>query len=179
MRKKHRTRAPRIPFKERILARKKIRLVDVDGNQIGIMHPKKALSIARQKGLALVEVAHNANPPVCRIMDYGKYKYERSKREKAKRQSQRTVTKEIKLRPSTAEHDYQFKKRHAEEFLLSGAKTIFTVRFKGRQITHPELGGKMLKRMANELSGISEVLSPPKMKGRIMSMVLAPKSAES
>lgn len=160
----------------RIRARE-IRLIDVDGNQIGIMHPKKALSIAKQKELDLIEVVRDANPPVCRIMDYGKYKYEQSKREKAKRQSKKIVTKEIKLRPSTAEHDYQFKKQHAKEFLLSGAKTILTMRFKGRQITHPELARKMLKRIADELSEISEVISPPKMQGRTMLMVLAPKSA--
>jgi translation initiation factor IF-3 len=163
---------------QRIRARK-IRLIDVDGNQIGIMHPKEALKIARQKGLDLIEVVRDANPPVCKIMDYGKYKYEQSKREKAKRQSDKIVTKEIKLRPSTAEHDYQFKKKHAKEFLLSGANTILTMRFRGRQITHPELGRKMLKRMAHELSEISKVLSPPKKQGRTMSMVLAPKSTSS
>jgi translation initiation factor IF-3 len=177
MRKQNRrVRVPNTRVNHRIRARE-IRLIDVDGNQIGIMPPKKALKIARQRGLALVEVSPDAHPSVCRIMDYGKYKYEQNKREKAKRQSKKTVTKEIKLRPSTAEHDYQFKKRHAKKFLLSGAKTIFTIRFRGRQITHPELARKMLKRIADELSSISEVLSPPKLQGRTMSMVLTPKSA--
>lgn len=163
----------------RILTRKEIRLIDVDGDQIGIMNPKKAFSIAQEKGLDLVEVAPNADPPVCRIVDYGKYRYKQSKREKAKRQSQKSKTKEIKLRPATAEHDYQFKKQQAEEFLLSDAKVILTIRFKGRQVTHPELGREMLKRMAKELSEIGEVVSPPKMRGYNMSMVLAPNSAES
>lgn len=177
---KHRVRVPRTSRKNRILTRQKVRLIDVDGDQIGIVHPKEAFSIAQQRELDLVEVAPNADPPVCRIVDYGKYKYKQSKREKAKRQSQKADrTKEIRLRPATAEHDYQFKKQNAEEFLLSGAKVIFTVMFKGRQRTHPELGREMLQRMARELSDIGEVVSPPKMRGYKMSMMLAPGSAES
>lgn len=178
MRKMRRTFVPRVRVNNRIRARK-IRLIDADGNQIGEMHPKQALSIAKKEGLDLVEVSPNAKPPVCKIMDYGKYKYEQSKREKAKRQSQKTVTKEIKLRPSTASHDYQFKKQHAEKFLRSGARVLFTMRFKGRQVTHPEFGRKMLRRMANELSEISEIVSPPKRRGYTMSMTLAPSSAEA
>jgi len=172
---KRRARLPETPVNHRIRA-SEIRLIDADGNQIGVMHPKKALAIAQEKGLDLVEVVSDSKPPVCRILDYGKYKYEQSKREKAKKRSDKMVTKEIKFRPSTAEHDYQFKKRHAEKFLLSGSKTILTMRFRGRQIAHPELASNMLKRMAGELSEISEILSPPKMQERTMSMVLAPKS---
>jgi translation initiation factor IF-3 len=153
--------------------------VDVDGDQIGIVDPGKALSIARGKGLDLVEVAPNADPPVYRMVDYGKYKYRQSKREKARRQAQKSKTKEIKLRPATAEHDYQFKKRNAEDFLLSGAKVILTVMFKGRQRTHPELGTELLKRMADELSETGEVLSPPKMRGYNMSMILVPRSTRT
>ena len=163
----------------RILARREVRLIDVNGDQIGVMNPREALSIAQQRGLNLVEVAPNANPPVCRIVDHGKYKYKQSKREKTKRRSQKSITKQIKLRPATAEHDYQFKKRNAEEFLLSGAKVIFTMVFKGRQRAHPELGREMLRRMAKDLSGVGEVSSSPKMKGYSMSMVLAPRSTES
>ena len=164
----------------RILARREVRLIDVNGDQIGVMNPREALSIAQQRGLNLVEVAPNAYPPVCRIVDYGKYKYKQSKREKAKRQNQKSAkAKQIKLRPATAEHDYQFKKRNAEEFLLSGAKVIFTMVFKGRQRAHPEIGREMLKRMAGDLSKVGEVSSPPKMKGYSMSIVLAPRSAES
>lgn len=178
MRKRPRTRVPPTRINHRIRA-KEIRLIDGDGNQIGLMPPREALSLARKDGLDLVEVSPNAKPPVCRIMDYGKYKYEQNKRERIKRQSGKTVTKEIKLRPMTAEHDYQFKKRHAEEFLLAGAQIIFTMRFKGRQVTHPELGQKVLQRMADELSGISKMLSPPKRQGYTMSMILTPKSADA
>jgi translation initiation factor IF-3 len=164
----------------RILARKEVRLIDSNGDQIGIIDPKEALSIAQQRGLNLVEVAPNANPPVCRIVDYGKYKYKQSKRQKAKKQNQNSAKpKQIKLRPATAEHDYQFKKRNAEEFLLSGAKVTFTMVFKGRQRAHPELGRQMLGRMAGDLSEVAEVSSPPKMKGYSMSMVLTPRAAES
>jgi translation initiation factor IF-3 len=151
-------------------------LIDVDGDQIGIMQPNEALSIANEKGFDLIEVAPNAKPPVCRIMDYGKYKYKQSIRAKARRQSQKTQTKEIKLRPATAEHDYQFKKQHAKKFLISGAKVILTVMFRGRQRSHPELGRNMLKRMAKELSDVGEVLSQPRMKGYNMSMILVPRS---
>jgi translation initiation factor IF-3 len=151
-------------------------LIDVDGDQIGIMQPNEALSIANEKGFDLIEVAPNAKPPVCRIMDYGKYKYKQSIRAKARRQSQKTQTKEIKLRPTTAEHDYQFKKQHAKKFLISGAKVILTVMFRGRQRSHPELGRNMLKRMAKELSDVGEVLSQPRMKGYNMSMILVPRS---
>jgi translation initiation factor IF-3 len=163
----------------RILSYPAVRLIDVNGDQIGIIHPKKALNIAKEQGLDLIEVAPNADPPVCRIMDYGKYKYEQSIREKAKRQSQKTKTKEIKLRPATAEHDYQFKKKHAKEFLLSGAKVILTVMFRGRQRAHPELGSNMLKRMISELAEVGEALSQPRMKGYNMSVVLVPKSSKT
>jgi translation initiation factor IF-3 len=143
------------------------------------MNPKEALSIANQKGLDLIEVAPNANPPVCKIVDYGKYKYKQSKREKARRQQQSAEKqKEIKLRPATAEHDYQFKKRHAEDFLRSGAKTTLTVMFRGRERTHPELGRELLDRMADELSEFGEIISPPKMRGYNMSMVMGPRSSK-
>lgn len=143
------------------------------------MNPRKALSTAKQKGLDLVEVAPNADPPVCRIVDYGKYKYKQSKREKARKHSQNSKTKEIKLRPAIAEHDYEFKKHHAEEFLRSGDNVILTIRFRGRERTHPELGRELLKRMSKELSDLGEVMSPPKMNGYNMSMVMIPVSAMS
>ncbi|MBD3181377.1 translation initiation factor IF-3 [Candidatus Poribacteria bacterium] len=162
-----------------ILAKDKVRLIGSDSKQVGVMPPRDALNRAKREGLDLVMVAPKANPPVCKIVDYGKYKYEQNKREKAKKQSQKTVTKEIKLSPATAEHDYQFKKDHAEDFLKSGAKVIFTIIFRGRQRAHPELGRDLLKRMANELKEIGEVLSPPKMSGYNMSMVMIPKTSES
>jgi len=162
-----------------ILSHREVRLIDVDGGQIGIMDPRGALSIAERKRLDLVEVAPGADPPVCRIVDYGKYKYRQSKREKAKKHSQNSKTKEIRLRPAIAEHDYEFKKQHAEEFLRSGDKVMLTIRFRGRERTHPELGRDLLKRMSKELSDIAEVMSPPRIRGYNMSMVIAPISARS
>lgn len=176
---KNRARMPLVSQRRRILARQKVRLIDVDGDQIGVVHPKEALSIAQQKGLDLVEVAPDAHPPVCRIVDYSKYRYEQSKQEKARRQSHKSKTKEIKLRPAIAEHDYEFKKQHAEEFLRSGDKVMLTIVFKGRERTHPELGRQLLKRMSDELSDIGEVVSPLKMRGYSMYIVMAPISSRS
>jgi translation initiation factor IF-3 len=146
---------------------------------MGIMDPREALSIAKQKELDLVEVAPRAKPPVCRIVDYGKYKYKQSKREKAKKRSHNLKTKEIRIRPAIAEHDYEFKKQHAEEFLRSGDNVMLTIRFRGRERAHPELGRELLKRMSKELSDIGEIMSPPKMNGYNMSMVMTPVSAKS
>jgi translation initiation factor IF-3 len=140
------------------------------------MHPKKALDIAEQEGLDLVEVAPNADPPVCRIVDYGKYKYKQQKREKAKKHSQEQKTKEIRFRPAIGEHDYEFKKQHVEDFLSSGHAVKLTIRFRGRERTHPELGGQLLRRMSQDLSDVGEVMSPPKMMGYSMSMVMTPAS---
>ena len=162
-----------------ILAHQSVRLINVEGGQIGVMHPRKALSIADQKGLNLVEVAPNADPPVCRIVDYGKYKYKQQKREKARKRGQSLKTKEIRLRPAIAEHDYEFKKNHAEGFLRSGATVTLTVRFKGRERTHPVLGRDLLKRMSDDLADIGEMVSPLKMRGYSMSIVMAPISSRS
>jgi len=165
---------------DKILKQKEVRVIDVDGEQLGVMDPKKALSIAEEKGFSLVEVASNAEPPVVKIMDYGKYKYEQSKREKVKRRNQKQEkTKQIKLTPSTAEHDFDFKKQHVRDFLESGAKTLLTVKFRGRQITHPELGRQLLTRMADDLSDVATVASPAQLKGYTMSMLLEPASQKS
>ncbi|MBD3181587.1 translation initiation factor IF-3 [Candidatus Poribacteria bacterium] len=163
--------------KNRILNLNRIRLIDNGGNQVGIVSPEEAFKLAWEEDLDLVEVAPDAEPPVIRIMDYGKYKYKQSKREKAIKQSNKLEkTKEIKLSPSIGEHDYNFKKDHAEEFLQSGSKTIFTIPFKGREVTHPELGREIMQRLVKDLSDIGDVISPPRMKGRFMSMVMAPQS---
>lgn len=162
---------------DNILSFERVRVIDTDGEQIGIMEPKNALSIAQEKGLDLVEVAPQADPPVVRIIDYGKYKYRQSKREKARKRSQRSEkTKQIKLGPSTAEHDYEFKMEHGREFLESGANTLFTIVFRGRQLSHPELGKRILERLADDLKDVGAVVSPPQLKGYNMSMILGPKS---
>jgi len=151
-------------------------LIDVDGEKLGVMLPEEALARAEDMELDLVEVAPKANPPVCKIMDYGKYRYEQSKRAKTAKKRQKSVKiKEIRMRPKIAEHDYQFNKRHIEKFLQNGAKTKVMVTFWGREITHIEIGREKLQRLVSDLSEISELEQPPKMEGRNMVMILAPK----
>lgn len=140
------------------------------------MSPDEALARAEDGELDLVEVAPRANPPVCKIMDYGKYRYEQSKRAKTAKKRQKSVkVKEIRMRPKIAEHDYQFTKRHIEKFIESGAKTKVMITFWGREITHTEIGRAKLQRLASELSEVSAVEQPPKMEGRSMVMILTPK----
>ena len=154
---------------------KEVRLIDDAGQQLGVMPPKEAAKIAAEKGLDLVEIAPTANPPVCRIMDYGKYRYEQSKREKEAKKNQKVISvKEVKLRPNIEDHDFQTKARNAAKFLASGDKVKVTIMFRGREITHPELGQELCERFAEELSGVSKVEKPAKVEGRNMIMILAP-----
>lgn len=156
---------------------KEVRVIDPDGKQLGIMSVRDALQEAAERNLDLVAVSLNAKPPVCRIMDAGKYKFEQSKREKEARKNQKTITvKEVKVRPNIEEHDFQVKLRNAKRFLKSGDKVKATVMFRGREITHPELGQKLLNRMAEELADLGSVERAPKVEGRNMVMVLTPKS---
>ncbi len=152
-------------------------VIDEDGTQLGVISPQEGMKIAQEKGLDLVEVAPRARPPVCRIMDYGKYQYEQSKRAKSAKKHQKVVKlKEVKFKPDTAEHDYQFKKRHAENFLESGARVKATVTFRGREVVHSHLGKQMLERLASDLNELCTVEQPPKMaSGRSMTMILVPK----
>ena len=152
-----------------------VRVVDSEGNQLGIMPTSEALNIAAEAGLDLVEVAPQAKPPVCRIMDYGKYKYQMSKRAREARKKQTVINiKEIKLRPKTDEHDFLFKERNARKFLESGDRVRFFVFFRGREIVHKEIGEKMLNRLAEDLKDVSNVEALPRMEGRKMTMLLAP-----
>jgi translation initiation factor IF-3 len=161
---------------ERIRAHK-VRLIAQDGNQIGIVELREALEEAAQQQLDLVEVAPQANPPVCRIMDYGKYKYEQAKREKEARRNARTVTvKEVKLRPKIDDHDFDVKLKHARRFLDNGDKVKVTIMFRGREIVHPELGREILDRITDGVSDIGEVESKPNMEGRNMVMMLGPRT---
>lgn len=154
---------------------KEVRLIDDAGEQRGVMAPRDAAKIAAEKGLDLVEIAPNANPPVCRIMDYGKYKYEQSKREKEAKKNQKTISvKEVKLRPSIEDHDFMTKARNAAKFLADGDKVKVTIMFRGREITHPELGQELCERFAEELSTVAKVEKPAKVEGRNMIMILAP-----
>jgi len=143
---------------------------------LGIVPINQALEIAEEKGLDLVEVAPSAKPPVCRLMDYGKFKFEQSKREKEARKKQKVISiKEVKLRPNIDEHDFLVKARNARKFLISGDKVKVTIMFRGREITHPELGEKLSLRMVEELSDVSAVEKPPKVEGRNMVTILIPK----
>jgi len=152
-----------------------IRVIDAEGNQLGIMATKDALESAENAGLDLVEVSPNAAPPVCRIMDYGKYKYQMSKKNKDAKKKQTIIhLKEVKLRGKTEEHDYQFKVKNIKRFLAEGDKVKITIVFKGREITHTELGMGMLNRVAAELKDIAVIETAPKLEGKSMLMVVSP-----
>jgi translation initiation factor IF-3 len=152
-----------------------VRLVGSDGAQIGIVSIQEALSRAQELDLDLVEVAPQANPPVCRIMDYGKFKYERDIRQKEARKHQaRVEVKEMKMRPKIDPHDYGTKKGHIERFLKTGARVKVTIMFRGREMAHTELGRKLLDRLTGDLQELATVESYPKLDGRNMVMLLAP-----
>ena len=154
-----------------------VRLIGRDGGQIGIVPIQEALNRAREMELDLVEISPTSNPPVCRIMDYGKYKYELAKKDKVAKQKAHTFQlKEMRYRPKIDEHDYQFKMRHVREFLESGSKVRTFVMFRGREMTRIEFGKKILERLQEDLADVASIDSPPKMEGRTMSMVMTPKS---
>ncbi|MYB96851.1 translation initiation factor IF-3 [Candidatus Poribacteria bacterium] len=156
---------------------KEILVIDHENKQLGVMSPRDALQRAEEVGLDLVEVSPNAKPPVCKIMDYGKYQYEKNKRAREARKKQtKVVLKGMQFRPDTAEHDYQFKKRHVEDFLKNGWKVRATVRFRGREMLHTDLGSNLLSRLKDDLEEIADVEQPPRMETRMMSMILTPKS---
>jgi len=160
---------------ERIRVRE-IRVIDEEGSQIGIMSPQEALEIARGKGLDLVEIAPQAQPPVCRIINFGKYQYEQKKKQKEAKAKQTFITvKEIKFRPGTDEHDYTFKKNNAARILHDGDKVKATVHFRGREITHKELGAALLQRLERDLAEAGTVEVRPKLEGMNMFIMLAPK----
>ncbi|WP_181349965.1 translation initiation factor IF-3 [Thalassobacillus sp. CUG 92003] len=159
---------------EKIRARE-VRLIDVNGDQLGVKSRQEALDIAENANLDLVMVAPNAKPPVCRVMDYGKYRFEQQKKEKEARKKQTTIkVKEVRLSPGIGEHDFNTKLRNARKFLGNGDKVKVAVRFRGRAITHKELGREVLDRMADECKDVSQVETKPKMEGRNMFMMLAP-----
>jgi len=150
-------------------------VVDEDGSQLGVMTPWDAMQKAQERGLDLVEVASNANPPVCRIMDYGKYKYELKKKQAASKAKAHAATlKEVKLRPRTDDHDLDFKVRGARRFLLEGDKVKVTLMFRGREIVHTSLGFEQLDRVKVMLADVANVESTPRLEGRFMSMILVP-----
>jgi translation initiation factor IF-3 len=152
-----------------------VRLVDADGSQIGIKRTEEALEYAYGKNLDLVEIAASADPPVCRVMDYGKYRYEQEQKAKTARKHQSQIhVKEIKLRPKIATQDYETKKGHVVRFLGQRAKVKVTIMFRGREATHPERGRDLLMRLAEDVKELGQIESPPLLDGRNMVMVLAP-----
>ena len=152
-----------------------MRVIDDNGEQIGIMPPFEALKIARERGLDLVEISPNANPPVCRIQDYGKYLYEKDKSERATRKKQKTITiKEVKFSVTVDEHDYQTKKNHAIRFLNEGDKVKASLRFKGRQMSHRDLGYNIINRLIQDLADVATVEFMPRMEGTTLHAILAP-----
>jgi translation initiation factor IF-3 len=153
----------------------RVRLVDEDGTQIGIKPRDEALEYAFSKNLDLVEVAANSDPPVCRVMDYGKYRYEQEQKAKTARKHQSQINvKEIKLRPKIGTHDYETKKGHVVRFLRDRAKVKVTIMFRGREATHPERGRDLLMRLADDVKELGQIESEPVLDGRNMVMVLAP-----
>lgn len=155
---------------------KEVRVISQDGTQLGILPIEQALQTAYEQHLDLVEVAPEARPPVCRIMDYGKYRYEQAKKAREAKKKQTIIElKEIKLRPKTEEHDFQFKARHAERFLKEGNKAKITMMFRGREMIRMDRGKAVLDRFVEALKDVAMVEQAPKVEGRNMTMILAPK----
>jgi translation initiation factor IF-3 len=154
----------------------RVRLVDERGNMVGIVGRSEALTMASDAGLDLVEIAPNADPPVCKILDFGKYKYEEQKKKNEARKKQKIIeVKEIKLRPSIDDHDYDVKMRSMVKFIEEGDKVKVTMRFRGRELAHQELGMDVLVRVKDDLDEIAKVEQMPRMEGRQMTMVVSPK----
>ncbi|MBU2500642.1 translation initiation factor IF-3 [bacterium] len=157
----------------------KVMVVDEDGEQLGILDTAEALAKAEERGLDLVEVAPNARPPVCKIMDYGKFKYEQSKKARKARQASHTVKiKTIQFRPKTDDHDYDFKKKHIVKFLEAGNKVKIVMRFRGREITHMDLALEFLNHLTQEVAEYGVRESQPQREGRLITFVLAPNKAK-
>ncbi|MGO9210478.1 MAG: translation initiation factor IF-3 [Terriglobales bacterium] len=160
---------------DRIRARE-VRVIDDEGKQIGILQPFEALKLAREKNLDLVEVSPTAQPPVCRIMDFGKYIYEQEKKERAAKKHQKVITvKEVKFRINVDEHDYEFKKNHVLRFLEDGDKVKATIFFRGREMTHTNLGRQILERLIKDIGDKGIVEFRPRMEGNTLHAILAPK----
>jgi len=150
-------------------------LIGAEGENVGVVTPSRGIALAEDVGLDLVEISPNANPPVCKIMDFGKYKYETQKRESEARKKQKTIeVKEVKFRPNTDVHDYDVKMRNVFRFLENGDKVKITLRFRGREMAHQELGRDLLHRVADDIEEVGKVENMPKMEGRQMIMMIGP-----
>ena len=152
-----------------------LRLIGADGENVGVVSSRRAMEMAEEAGLDLVEISPNASPPVCKIMDYGKYKYEQQKRESEARKKQKIIeVKEVKFRPNTDTNDYDVKMRNVVKFLDNGDKVKITLRFRGREMAHQDLGRNLLERVAKDIDGVGKVENMPKMEGRQMIMIIGP-----
>ena len=159
---------------------REVRVTDANGEQLGVMLTRDALKLAEDKHLDLVEVAPKARPPVCRIMDFGKYRYEQQKREKEVRKKQKIITiKEVKLRPNIEQHDFEVKLKNAQRFIEEGNKVKVTIMFRGRELSHPELGSEVLDRLAKALEEVVTVERAAKLEGKNMTMILSPKAQKA
>ncbi len=155
---------------------REVRLISEDGEQLGIVSTRDAMQKAADAQLDLVEIAPQARPPVCKLMNYGKYRYEQQKREKEQRKNQKVVTlKEVKLRPNIEDHDFYVKMKNARRFIADDSKVKVTIMFRGRELSHPELGEKLLVRFAREMEDVASQEKGPKLEGRNMTMMLVPK----
>lgn len=153
-----------------------MRVIADSGEQLGVMAPSEALKIAREQGLDLVEISATAQPPVCKIMDYGKFQYQQSKRQhEARKRQHHVVMKEVKFRPNVDEHDYTFKKNHVVRFLEEGDKVKATIQFRGREITHSEIGRQILERLIQDIAEIGIVENRARMEGNTLTLILSPK----
>ena len=151
-------------------------MISDNGDQLGILAPHEALRVAREQGLDLVEIAAGAQPPVCKIMDYGKFLYQQSKRQhEARKRQHNVVVKEVKFSPNVDEHDYQFKKNHVLRFLEGGDKVKATIRFRGREVTHSEIGRGVLDRLIQDVGELGQVENRSRMEGNLMILILSPK----
>ena len=166
---------PRGPRANERIRATQVQVISNDGTNLGTLSTQEAINIAKQKGLDLIEISANANPPVCKIIDIGKYKYDLQKKaNKAKKKQKIINLKEIKLRPVTDIHDYNFKIKNAQKFLSKGDKVKFTVLFKGREMQHTDLGNKLMDRIINDTASIGKIEVPPKFEGKQMIMVIQP-----
>ncbi|WP_435229572.1 translation initiation factor IF-3 [Pseudopelagicola sp. nBUS_20] len=150
-------------------------MIGAEGENVGVVNPDKGMQLAEEAGLDLVEISPNATPPVCKIMDYGKFKYEQQKRESEARKKQKTIeVKEVKFRPNTDTHDYEVKMRNVYKFLENGDKVKITLRFRGREMAHLNLGRELLERVAEDVTAMGKIENMPKMEGRQMIMMIGP-----
>ena len=166
---------PKGPKANQRINSQEVQVITSSGENLGIMSTSKAISIAKEEGLDLIEIAPNANPPVCKIIDMGKFKYEAQKKaNKAKKRQKKIELKEIKLRPVTEVHDYNFKLKNAQKFLSKGDKVKFTIRFKGRELMHSNLGNDLMNRILEDIKSVGKVEMSPKLDGKQMVMVIQP-----